>query len=312
MALNGSVSVEATPNAQDLLVFSWSAVQDAAANASTVSWMMQLVASTAGAINGVPVERDWTVTVDGQEFAGTADVNISNNETKTLAAGEIVLEHAEDGTRSFDFAFSQALYITWSGTTEIGVVSGSGTGELDAITEPEPEPEKFDIQGFMIGLAMALCGRPVQWPKRDPVAYLYGHVIKEGETPHYTIDGIGYHGFVLPDINTAWTDKDTYKHASIYKQSGTNSSGEAVNIYWLILTSAELDTSEGMVSKFHAPLARYRYNPKIDNNWTLVEELSEGYDTVVYTQIMWATYDIYTTDTGVLFQAAIDPIPMYE
>lgn len=278
MALNGSVSVEATPKGQDLLVFSWSAVQDAAANTSTVSWMMQLVASTAGEINGVPVERDWTVTVDGQEFTGTANVNISNNETKTLATGEIVLQHNEDGTRSFAFAFSQDLSITWgasSGNPQfIGTVSGSGTGELDTIAKPEPE--KFDIQGFMMGLAMALCGRPVQWPKGEPVAYLYGP------------DKVR-----LPKL-PEW-DKERYPYAYICFKESTG--------YVFAVNSIEVNVNS---EKTMIVYSNDYIRNLVDGEW------AAGRAGLGFTPV-WANYDVcYAEAPSTVVLPASDPVPVYE
>ena len=301
MALNGRVSVEATPNGQDLLVFSWSAVQDAAANTSTVSWMMQLVASTAGAINGVPVERDWSVTVDGQEFTGTANVNISNNETKTLATGEIVLEHTQDGTRSFAFAFSQDLSITWgasSGNPQfIGTVSGSGTGELDTIAEPEPK--KFDIKGFMIGLAMGLCGRPVQWPKREPVAWLYN-------------------GVRLPDIYTVYTPElqAEYPHALIIHypyDDGTSLS--LLQVFSTPFVTVDYTEKYGYVSvqvEDGGAYMEWQYQSDEYTDWmgSNIPITSDTWETRT-TKILWSNTTIYNPD-GTVYMEASDPVPVYE
>lgn len=300
MALNGSVSVEATPKGQDLLVFSWSAVQDAAANTSTVNWMMQLVASTAGAINGVPVERDWTVTVDGQEFTGTANVNISNNETKTLATGEIVLEHAEDGTRSFAFAFSQDFSINWVASSQfIGTISGSGTGELDAIAEPEPK--KFDIKGFAMRYISSLCGRPVQWPKRKPVAFLYGP------------DKVR-----LPDIYRWYTPEiqKTHPYALIIHypfDDGTSLS--LLHVFSNPLTAIDITDEYGYVSvqvlEDGGTYMEWVYRSDEYTDWMGANILvpSDNWETRT-TRILWANTTIYL-DGDICIEESV-PVPVYE
>ena len=302
MALNGSVSVEATPKGQDLLVFSWSAVQDATANTSTVSWIMQLVASTAGEINGVPVERAWSVTVDGQEFTGTANVNISNNETKTLATGQIVLQHNEDGTRSFAFAFSQDLSITWgasSGNPQfIGTVSGSGTGELDAIAEPEPE--KFPIKNFVNGLIMALCSRAVQWPKREPKLFLYGTPSTYGNIGLRKGDSVTrYKGVVvssLPEWNT-----ETHPYGAL--ATGYNNYGFFAKFYMF-----ESVLWDGVFYKAQNCVI-YKL---VDSAWefdAMYERSALCSDSTVASTFSWSNYDIYKQD-GTLAHQKSDPIPV--
>lgn len=167
MALSGSVTIDATPNSCDLLVFAWEAVQDTASGTSTVSWTMKLVADdTYGLITGVTEgTRTWTVVIDGQTFTGQNGVNIAAGKTRLLAEGTITLAHEADGSRSFDFTFSQEIGITWGASSgnpqEIGTVTGSGTGELDVIVvqeKPEDTKETFDILSFLNCYIMGICG----------------------------------------------------------------------------------------------------------------------------------------------------------
>ena len=135
MALSGREAVVVT--AYDNLVFAWEAVQDAVLGRSTVNWELLLEAGDYGRIDATPGSR-WAVTVDGQEFSGTTSIAVSNNQTKVLASGSAVLEHLEDGSRSFDFSFFQEFYITFS-DVYIESASGSGSGVLDRL-EPEAAP----------------------------------------------------------------------------------------------------------------------------------------------------------------------------
>lgn len=203
MALNGSVTIDATPNSCDLLVFSWEATQDPKANTSAINWTMNLVASEKyGLIYGVYAQKDWVVTIDGQETTGTADINIGYGETKTLATGTTVVNHEADGTKTIDFEFGINMDISgWGSKTEthecpdcdgtglagdggecpvcdgsgsltstsegvyIGWRRGSGTGELDALAK------KFPLLDFVTGLIMARCSHRRAFPQREPIGY---------------------------------------------------------------------------------------------------------------------------------------------
>ena len=187
MALSGSKSIWATPNYCDTLVFSWEASQDRRANTSTINWTMNLVASEKyGLIYGVYEQKDWSVTIDGQETTGKADINIDYGETKTLASGTTIVNHESDGSKTFEFSFGINMDITWgsssethecpecggtaldgdgnecpicNGTGEIAGSSGtyigwrrdSGSGELDVITK------SFDTMEYINGYIMGIC-----------------------------------------------------------------------------------------------------------------------------------------------------------
>jgi len=129
MALSGSTVVRATT--QNNLLFSWAAVQSAAANSSTVSWQLLLEAKQYGRIDASP-GSPWEVVIDGQTFTGTTSLAIGSNETKVLASGSVALEHAADGSRSFSYSFSQEFWIDFGGEY-ITAVSGSGEAVLDTI-----------------------------------------------------------------------------------------------------------------------------------------------------------------------------------
>ena len=195
MALSGSKTIDATPNSCDTLVFSWEAVQDRSANTSTINWTMNLVASEKyGLIYGVYEQKDWSVTIDGQETTGTADINIDYGETKTLASGSTVISHEPDGSKTFEFEFGVNMDITWgsgstttadcpdcdgtgfdfetggtcptcegdgeitttSSGTYIGWKRGSDTVVLDVIDIIK----KYDILGHINGYIMSICNRP--------------------------------------------------------------------------------------------------------------------------------------------------------
>lgn len=130
MATSGSKTVSVT--SWDSLVFSWSVSgQSVANNTSTVTWTLKLVSTSSGRIDS-SASKVWSVTVNGTGYSGTNTVGISNNSTKVLASGTTVIKHADDGTKSFSFSFSQEFAITFSGSS-IGTISGSGSGTLNTI-----------------------------------------------------------------------------------------------------------------------------------------------------------------------------------
>ena len=129
MALSGSCVVKAT--SQNNLIFSWGAVQSAAANQSVVSWQLLLEAGEFGRIDATP-GSPWTATVAGKKFSGTTSLAIGNYETKVLSSGQVTLTHNTDGSGNFDFSFSQEFWIQF-GSQYITVVTGSGSAVLDTI-----------------------------------------------------------------------------------------------------------------------------------------------------------------------------------
>ena len=130
MASSGSASVAATK--YDTLKFSWwEESQSIANNTTTIGWKMELIAGSYGRISST-ASKDWSVTVNGVKTSGTNKIGISNNSTKTLASGTTVIAHNDDGTKSFDYSFSQEFSITFN-DEKIGTKSGSGSGTLDTI-----------------------------------------------------------------------------------------------------------------------------------------------------------------------------------
>lgn len=149
MASSGSKSVTVT--AYDTLRFAWSQVSQSVANNSTkISWQLQLVAGSSGRISST-ASKDWSVTVNGTKYSGTNTVGVSNNTTKTLASGSTTIPHNADGTKSFNYSFSQEFGITFSGKG-IGTITGSGSGTLNTIpraTTPTLSASSVDMGGTL-------------------------------------------------------------------------------------------------------------------------------------------------------------------
>lgn len=129
MATSGYKSVTVT--SWDTLKFSWwESSQSVASNKTTIGWKLELIATGSGAINS-SASKAWSVTVNGTKYSGTNTVGISNNSTKTLASGYTDINHSADGTKTFDYSFSQQFGIDFNG--RIGTISGSGSGQLNPI-----------------------------------------------------------------------------------------------------------------------------------------------------------------------------------
>lgn len=322
MALSGSVSIEATRSGRDMLVFSWEAVQDQRTMTSTVSWKMELVADSYGRIDQ-STPQPWVVTIDGQEFSGTASVNIANNETKQLATGDVVLTHNEDGTRSFAFTFSQELNITWGASSGdpiyIGVVSGEGSGELDALSK------KFPIKEWLKGYLLSLCSPRRAFPQREPIGYLYGREAKEGEEYTHEINGTKYVGVVAPDIYSVYTPElqEEYPYAYI-TQAGDDA--EDVDLPPEYNYACYLQLLHKSAHYFyHSYDGDHCFGgdpyikkcPSIvftkllaDNEWGEGEERHNDFIAGWYRDLVkWTNFDLSLDDLKV---DAIKPIPIYE
>ena len=149
MAVSGSTSVTVTT--WDTLKFSWSAAsQSVANNSTTVTWRLELLATSSGQINST-APKNYSVTVNGVLYSGTNTVGINNNSTKILASGTTVIAHNSDGTKSFSYSFSQEFGITFSGAT-VGTKSGSGTAVLNTI----PRKSTFTAINGTLGTAQTI------------------------------------------------------------------------------------------------------------------------------------------------------------
>jgi hypothetical protein len=129
MASNGFKMVNVT--SWNTLYFSWEEEsQSVVNNTTTISWRLTLHASSHGYINsGAP--KKWTVNVDGQAYSGTNTIGINNDSYVVLASGKTTIPHNSDGTKTFNYSFSQEFSIDFDGW--ISTVSASGYDTLDTI-----------------------------------------------------------------------------------------------------------------------------------------------------------------------------------
>ena len=115
------------------LRYSWEAgTQNITSNYTPINWKLQLISSNSSAKISSSASKDYSVTTDGTKKSGTNTVGLSGGATKTLASGSKNIYHNSDGTKTFNYSFSQEFEITYSGS-KIGTKSGSGSGTLDTI-----------------------------------------------------------------------------------------------------------------------------------------------------------------------------------
>lgn len=149
MATNGSTKVTVT--SWNDLVFAWSlSSQSITNNTSTITWTLKLTSTSDGRIDS-NTSKEWRVTVNGTVYSGTNTVGISNNSTKILASGSTIIKHNDDGTKTFNYSFSQYFGITFSGS-QIGSISGSGSGTLSTI----PRASNFTVSEGTLGVAQTI------------------------------------------------------------------------------------------------------------------------------------------------------------
>ena len=133
MATSGYKDFNVNSGGNIKIRYKWTAgTQNIANNFTPVNWELQLISTSAGHSISSSASKSYTVTTDGTKTTGTNNVGISGNATKTLASGSKNIYHNADGTKTFDYSFSQAFNITYAGVS-IGTITGSGTGTLDTI-----------------------------------------------------------------------------------------------------------------------------------------------------------------------------------
>lgn len=169
--------------------------------------------------------------------------------------------------------------------------------------------------GLAAGIVSGMRFPMVVGAKKEPVAYLYGHVAKEGETPTHTINGVDYVGEILPALPEGI--EETYKYKFI------NANGSA---FYAFATSVELKFhiagngaemlvwerkyDGGAYKTFDAFRATLKTSRGIVDapEW---EDYGVGTYIAHFDSILWSNYDIFN-ESGELYLEASEPIPVYE
>lgn len=133
--------------------FSWNTgTPNITNNFTPLNWLIQIISTSSSANISSSAAKDYEVTIDGQTWTGTNSVAVNGGVTRTLVSGVKNIYHDDDGTKEFNYSFSQEFAITYSGAS-IGTITGSGSGTLDDI----PRASVLgDIANFTIGNAITI------------------------------------------------------------------------------------------------------------------------------------------------------------
>lgn len=135
MATNGTINGTKYGNGGIWLILDWSRTAiSTPRNESTLAWTLSFYVS--GAINWTPNAYPWSVTIDGQKFSGTwTRSRVSSPGKYKIASGSVVVEHTDDGSKTFNASASFVANITYSGQWVTNMAL-SGSGTLDTIDRP--------------------------------------------------------------------------------------------------------------------------------------------------------------------------------
>lgn len=133
MATSGYKDFNVNSGGNIKIRYKWTAgTQNIANNFTPVSWTLQLISTSSGHSIVSSANKAYSVTTDGTTTNGINTIGLSGGATKTLASGSKNIYHNADGTKTFNYSFSQEIGITYAGVA-IGTITGSGTGTLDTI-----------------------------------------------------------------------------------------------------------------------------------------------------------------------------------
>jgi hypothetical protein len=142
------------------------------------------------------------------------------------------------------------------------------------------------------------------------------------ETPTHTIDGVGYVGTILPNIDEVWTDKETYPYVLVAK-SGFPIDGADM---FICMSSSCYAVYEDDVNFLRYTESGNAKAFIVVNNQEVADELGVPFgewleqETTSFEKddsnglssyYVWTSHDIYRDD-GTLCWKAIEPIPIYE
>lgn len=134
MANSGSTSLNVISTGYIKILFSWEINdQSVANNTSVVVWKLELASVSADATISSKYAKAWSVTVNGEEYSGKNYITLGANETILLASGSTTIEHTTDGTKTFNYSFTQEIQVNFKVDGLIRSISGSGSGTLDRI-----------------------------------------------------------------------------------------------------------------------------------------------------------------------------------
>lgn len=130
MAISGSKTVAIFSSWLHMTFSWWQNSQSIDDNTTAIGWKLDLTSGN-GAL--YRYDRPWTITIDGTKYSGKVTVDLNKNSTQTLASGTATINHNDDGSKTFAYAFSVSFDLTLNNGTYMGTYSGSGSDTLTTI-----------------------------------------------------------------------------------------------------------------------------------------------------------------------------------
>lgn len=147
MATSGQIT---TNTAFGYVRLDWStATQSVENNTTTINYTLSIYRSSDISSSAA---KSYSVVINGTTVASGA-TTIGGSGTKTIKAGQAIIPHNADGTKTFACSFSLQVDITWSGTW-IGTVTGSGSGTLNTI--PRASLPTLSASTFAMGATVTI------------------------------------------------------------------------------------------------------------------------------------------------------------
>ena len=133
----------------------WAIVsQDIASNTSSVNYALAIQRNTSISSTA---SKSYSININGVTVA-SGTTTIGGSGLKTIKSGTTTISHNADGTKTFNYSFSQQIDITYSGNW-VGTVTGNGSGTLNTIaraTQPSLNVAAQDIgKAIIINLPRA-------------------------------------------------------------------------------------------------------------------------------------------------------------
>lgn len=216
-------------------------------------------------------------------------------------------EHSMDTENPFAAEDGNENTLFWTNTDIL--YEGDGSVWLAA---SEPVGEENWRKNFLMGLAMGLTGKPLFF-KREPVAYLYNRVrlppLKEipeeysngKEFPYvYIFKAEGNNGYMGAGFQLLYCDSPMIKRHYVF--DGVRPDPALYPSYY---TYEFLLSDDG---KWEEKRTGWMDNPKLYSPSLFGEANHWNFDTA---SLVWCNTDIFD-ESGELFFAATEPVPVYE
>lgn len=119
-----------------------------------------------------------------------------------------------------------------------------------------------------------------------------------------------YNGVELPEINSVWTDKETYPYAFIFKKRDTTDyfCGLVLTLEPMLKTWEDSSGTNVTIKASNTNYSVYRLLTAESTGWTFINNLTNSTMAVTGENNIWCNTDILNED-GTVYLAKSDPVP---